>query len=105
MKLPAVRRRQSVLHSVAAAGSKLTILALCSFWLSDSSRLKVVFIQKEFMCLSFLHTDKQNHFPELGFRFFFSYNIAQFMSKKKLKLLGIRAASSPYLTCFEPFIM
>ena len=27
------------------------------------------------------------------------------MSKKNLKLFGIRAASSPYLTCIEPFIM
>ena len=67
MKLPAVRRRQSALLSVAAAGSKLTILALCSFWLSDSPRIKVAFIQKELMRLSFLQTDKPNYHPELGF--------------------------------------
>ena len=36
-----------------------------------SPQLKLAFIQKGLVNLSFLQTDEQNHFPELKFGFYF----------------------------------
>jgi len=50
------------------------------------TQLKVAFSQKGMMRSSFLQTDEPNHFPELEFCFF-SFQMAQIMSNKDMKLL------------------
>ena len=52
---------------------------------SQKTLIKVAFIQKVLMCFSYLQTDEPNYFPE------------------HFAIWAFRAASSPYVTIFEPF--
>ena len=71
--------------------------------------LKVAFIQKGLMCLSFLQRDKPNYYPELEFWFFFILNGSNHVKYGHEAAVNaqncVRAASSSYLTWFEQFRM
>ena len=88
-------------------------------WLKAVFVLKMAFIQKGLMRLSFLQTDKSNYFPELEFWYIFFHSkwLKSCQINKNLKLYSFiwscsdvffwafRAASCPYLTWFDPFGM
>ena len=75
-----------------------------------ANQLKVDFSQKELMRSSFLETDEPNYFFLARILILFSFLMAQIISNKDMKELGmlekgIRAASNYYLTRFKPFTM